>query len=245
MLTYLSSVVPLPMGRLITAPDMIYDNYAAYRNSSNYVEINPERIFVAPPYDFDKKLYNTNCRVYFYQINSKIHILSIYKYDKDYPPTRILPDMGQSEGPLEVQEQAVFDQDVSKHFSLPYIYYLGQSPNETALREYLCANLKSEEKAELYECWACTEREERDKTWDQTVDLQKFIDNGDLTIPKSKYAEEAKKRFVVYKAPLTSSILFNYIGKEDVIMIFADVWGQYEEHIPYSLAEKTLGKYCN
>jgi len=237
MITYLASGVPLPTGSLITAPDMVYDNYATYRHSKDFVEIDSERIYVAPPYDFVEKLHDTNCRVHFYQSGSKIRCLSIFEYDKDDPPTRILPDVGESETLQKKQEQ-----DVLIQFSLPYVYYLGMNPSEPALREYLCKYLKPGNEAELYECWSCTEREDRDKTWDQAVDLQNFIDNGDLTVPTSKYAEDTKKRFVTYKAPLASNILFNYIHRDDVIMIITNGWGQYEEHIPYSLAEKTLGK---
>ena len=93
------------------------------------------------------------------------------------------------------------EQDVRQQFSLRHIYYLGLGCDEKVLREYLCKHLKPGETAQLYECWACTESEERDKSWDQIVDLQKFIDYGDVEIPATEYAENEEKRFITYFAP--------------------------------------------
>jgi len=139
MLTYLASSTPLPVGKFITAPDVIYCNYAEYQQSTDFVNIMPEKIFVSPPYDFSIKLHRTNCPVHFYKRKSEVHFIGIDEYKNTEPPTRILPDVGVYATPSnETQELIRRKQDVTTQFSLPYIYYLGMGCSETALRELIC-----------------------------------------------------------------------------------------------------------
>ena len=239
MLTYLASSVQLPVGEFSTHPDAIYENYAAYRQSKDYVK--PKNIGMPPPYDFSRKLYQSDCPVHVYRRYAQSKYIRIFDYEKEDSPTRIAPRVGESELSQEMLEQNVLSQDVSGQFTLPYIYYLGMGCDETALRECLCAHLKPGGKAELYEVWACTEREERDRAWDRTVDLQTFIDSGNIDVPETEYAEESEKRFVTYLSPQNGSIVFDYApNNKDVILVYAD---KRLVVIPYSLAEKALGKF--
>ena len=223
MLTYLSGSIPLPVGVFITAPDVVYDNYTAYKQSKNFIEIESEKIRVSPPYDFVPQMHKANCPVHFYENSSMISVLSIDKYDKEVPRTR---HMGKNGMTKKIKKQDIIDQDVTGQFTSEYIYYLGFiGTDEKTLRDYLCVYLKPGEKAELYKCWARTESQERDKTRDKVVDLQNFIINGDITIPGSENDKSLEKQFITYIAPLNNNIQFDYINcinREDIIRIYAD-----------------------
>lgn len=237
MVTYLASNALLPEGDFISAPDAIYGDYAAYRQSKDYIEIKEDHIYVSPPYDFAEELHKSNIPVHVYQDDSKSISIHLCNYN---PPTRILPDIDEEKVAKEVQMQFLCDQDVTGQFSLPYVYYLGYSPTESVLREYLCTHIKSNEKVEIYKCWAGSESEMRDSKWDITVRLQEFAESGSTEIASSEYAEKFEKHFVTYIAPLTCNIRFNYFDKKPVILIFK---GKKEELIPYEIAEMILGEY--
>jgi len=135
ILTYLACGVPLPTGDFITAPSYIYNDYAQYKQSKNFIDIELNNIFVAPPYNFSPKLHESGCPVHFYNDDSEIHFISIKEYSADNPPTRYLPDAGNFEVPKEIQAKFLLEQDVTKQFTLPYIYYLGIQSSEFALRQ--------------------------------------------------------------------------------------------------------------
>jgi len=135
-------------------------------------------------------------------INNETYAIHIFEYAIENPPTRILPDVGELEVSQEVQDECMLNQDVTGHFTLPYIYYLGMGCCEVVLRDFLCEYLKPGENAEVYYCWAAEEREERDRKWDQVVDLQDFIDCGSIEVPMTDYNKEVQKHFITYRAPL-------------------------------------------
>ena len=237
MLTYLASSVPLPLGRFVTAPDAVYKNYGEYKESKDFIYIEVEKIYLSPPYEFTLELHETDYPVHIYSSCNAEDFIDIYEYETDNPPTTILPVMGESEVPRVVKDQAVLDQDVTGQFSLPYIYYLGIMFGELALRQFLCTYLKKGEKAELYTCWDCTESEKRDRNWDKVVDLQNFVDNGDMTIPTSEYAEKNEKYFITYNAPTGEGRKFNLIEREDSIRIYT---AESEEYIPSPIAKEVF-----
>ena len=239
MIIYLASETPLPTGEFISRPNAIYKNYTMYKQSNEYFDIKSDNIYVAPPYDFVLPMHSTNYPVHIYNKSSRLHALSINRFIKDIPRTIILKDIGEDKVQPNVQMKAILDQDVTKQFSLPYIYYLGSTYSETALREYLCVHLLPRKKAELYMCWRLSEKEDRISSWDQIVDLQSFVENGDINVPTSDYAESNYKRFVTYIAPKFNNLKFDYLIEEDAIIICTD---SREEFIPFSLAEKILGK---
>jgi len=244
--THIATSRPLPLGQFATPPDVVYDNYDAYRRSKDYVK--PEAVGIPAVYKLDRKLlYETDCPVHVYHTSTALHGVRIDEY---IDPTTISPSkFGYDEAnekdekvlvkfSMEEFQQAMFDQVVDGQFTLPYIYCLGMLYSEKALRDCLCAYLEPGDKAELYECWAQTEREERDKSWDQIVDLQDYMDNGNLDVPTTEYAEKTEKRFVTYLAPSTGHATFNYVDNQDSIDVYADI---REESIPFSLAEKLMG----
>jgi len=240
--THLAIGRPLPIGQFSTTPDVEYDNYEAYRRSKDYIK--PETVGIPAVYELDRELlYETDSPVHFYQTREAVQGIAIDEYTD--PTTLRMSDMHFDEDDEDEEEfsaeefrQAMYEQVVEGQLTLPHIYSLGWVYDEKALRDCLCAYLKPGEKAELYTCWARTEREERDKSWDQTVDLQEYMDNGNLDVPKTEYAEEADKRFVTYFAPRTGLAAFDYVDNQDAIQVFAD---KREEWIPFSLAEKLMG----
>ena len=229
MTAYLASSVPLPLGEFIAPPDAVYADYAAYQASKDYFVPGTYERLMPASYDFSNKLYRTDCPVHVYRSYTAAHYIGIWDYAEISPTSRILSD---------VQAQAMADQDVTGQFTLPYIYILGCTCNDTMLMHCLCAHLKRGDKAELYECWSFTETEERDKTWDLTVNLQDFVDGEGFVLPETEYAKQAEKRFITFIAPQTGSDVFrSYISRQEAIRIYAD---RRWEKIPYSLAERTL-----
>ena len=211
MISYLASSRELPVGGFCTAPDYVFNSYREYKASEIYVK--PQNIGTSPQYDFISSVYDCIFPVEVYSSYDAQSSILLHEYSEVAPVTRIGPDLGKRSVPGAVHDRAILSQLVSHQFSLPYIYYLGMAYDERALRFFLCKHLKTGEKAELYRCWGMTESEERDKAWDQIVDLQQFVDKNDLKILETEYGAEEEKEFINYIAPRN-----NANGSEELLV---------------------------
>ena len=235
-MSYLALGGPLPAGTYISRPDVIYRDYAAYRQSPDFIQFELTKVHTEWPHSRGPKLADAKYPVHVYKNNSSFHVIGVIGYDLNKSlPTLRGPRDREREVPKEEQEQNRLAQDVSGQFTLPCIHQLGFFYSETTLREFLCSILAPGSKAELYRCFALNESAERDKTRDQVVNLPGITEDGDPAALSHEYTHTGQ--FVTYCAPVSGEHWFphyEYIQQDGpVITVIAD---KQEAYLPFAMA---------